>query len=319
MTKKVVIDCDPGIDDALALILAFHSPELEVVGISGVNGNVSLDKVMRNIEKILTLIRPETRPLVARGAERPLKGESFFAEHVHGEDGLGEWKTRSKTGEVWWRPFPGTAAEFLIQCASRSPGEITVIAVGPLTNVALALQESPERMKQIKEIVVMGGALGEKGNITPFAEFNFFVDPLAARTVLDSGIPATLVTLDATHGAPLTPQDMQIFEDKPGRFAEFLIESTGYDFMKRRFRRGRGAFYLHDPLAVAEVIIPDLFQKSRLPVFVETGEGDRYGQMREGEEGQTSPDQKADVCLSVDAGRFLQLFLSRLESQTGAE
>ncbi len=318
MRQKVIVDCDPGIDDALALILAFHSPELEILGISGVNGNVSLAKVMTNIEKILTLIKPQIRPRVARGADCPLQGECFFAEDVHGEHGLGDFRSEVAAGEEWWDLFPGSAAVFLAQTASRHPGEVTLIAIGPLTNLALALRHNPESMSRVKRIVVMGGALREKGNITAHAEFNFFVDPLAAQIVLDSGIPVTLVPLDVTHRVFLGVEEMAKLEAGCGPFGRFLIQATGYDFEKKKFRGGRKAFYLHDSLAVAAVIDPDLFEAAPIPAAVETREGERYGALREAERSDVPAGQRVDVCLRVDGGRFLKMFLSRLGAEYGS-
>ncbi len=314
MKKKIIIDCDVGIDDALALILAFHSAELEVLAVTGVNGNVSLEKVMKNIEKVLFLLKPPHRPFIARGARRPLQGDLLHAESFHGEDGLGGVKIQPWRGEVWWATFSGAAEELIEKMSRQHPGEITLIAIGPLTNLALGLQKNWEGMKPLKEIVIMGGALREKGNVTPYAEFNFFVDPLAAKMVLESGIPITLVPLDVTHQVPLTPEVMEK-RVKPlsNPFSHFIIQAAGYDSTKRKFRADRNVFYLHDPLAVGAVINPDLVRKERLPVLVETTEGEHYGQIREVAPEKISGDQKVDICLGVDAEEFLELFLSRLE------
>ena len=314
MKKKIIIDCDVGIDDALALILAFHSPELEVLAVTGVSGNVSIGKVMKNIEKVLFLLKPRHQPFMARGAGRPLQGDLVHAESFHGEDGLGGVKIHPREGEVWWKAFPGSAGELIAKMTSQHPGEITLIAIGPLTNLALALQKNREGMNQLKEIVIMGGAVREKGNVTPYAEFNFFLDPLAAKMVLESRIPTTLVPLEVTHQVPLTSEVMER-RIKPIQrpFSQFAVESTGYDFKSKEFRGGRKTFYLHDPLAVGVGIDPDLVRKKRLPVLVETTEGEHYGQVREVPAGQVLGHQKVDVCLGVDAEKFLELFLSRLE------
>ena len=314
MKKKIIIDCDVGIDDALALILAFHSPELEVLAVTGVSGNVSLEKVMKNIEKVLFLLRPFHLPFVARGAGRPLQGDPVHAESFHGEEGLGGAKIIPRKGEAWWKPFSGSAGALIEKLARQHPGEITLIAIGPLTNLALALQRDWEGMEQLKEIVIMGGAVREKGNVTPYAEFNFFFDPLAAKMVLEFRIPITLVPLDVTHRVPLTSEMMES-RIKPIQkvFSQFAVESTGYDFKRKQFRGGKKAFYLHDPLAVGVVINPDLVIKERRPVLVETTDGDHYGQIREIPAGQALRDQKVNVCWGVDAEKFLELFLSRLE------
>ena len=306
--KKVMIDCDVGVDDALALILAFHSPELDVKAITGVNGNVPLNQVFENIQKVLSLIQPQHKPPIARGADQPLKGKSVYAHSVHGKDGLGGAKIARKEGEEWWEIFPGRADELITKMARQYPNELTLIATGPLTNLALALQNDWEGMRKLKEVAIMGGAVRTKGNITPYAEFNVFVDPLAAKVVFESGLPITLVPLDVTQQVTLTPR---VIEErvKPTQnsFSQFVIEAIGYDLTAHRFQRGSELIYLHDPLAVGVVIDSDLVRKERLSVDVETGEEEHYGHISEVKEGS-----KIEVCLEVNSKRFLDLFLSRL-------
>jgi purine nucleosidase len=313
MKKKVIIDCDVGVDDALALILAFHSADLEVKGVTGVNGNVPLEKVFINIQKVLALIQPQQLPIIAKGADHPLRGEPRYSHSVHGEDGLGEAKINQKEREEWWQIFPGRAAELIPKMARQHPGEITLIAIGPLTNLALALREDPQGMKHLKEVVVMGGVVREAGNVTPFAEFNIYVDPLAAKIVFASGLPITLVPLDVTHqvflSSRLVERRVKPFRDP---FSQFVVEATGYDSQKGKFRAGADVFHLHDPLAVGAVIEPDLVRKERLSISVEAQEGERYGQTSE-YVGAGAPDgPKLEVCLGVKSEKFLELFLSRL-------
>jgi inosine-uridine nucleoside N-ribohydrolase len=307
MAKKVMIDCDVGVDDALALILALHSSELEVKAVTGVNGNVPLTLVFENIQKVLSLIRPQHEPLIAKGADQPLKGKTVYAHSVHGKSGLGEAKIELKEGEEWWKIFPNRADELIIKMARQYPNEMTLIAIGPLTNLALALQKDPEGMKKMKEVVIMGGAVRTKGNITPYAEFNIFSDPLAAKIVFESGLLITLVPLDVTHRVTLSPQWMEEKIKPLGNpLSKFVIEATGYDTMAEKFRN-KQRIYLHDPLAVGVVINPDLAKKERVAIHVETEEGEHYGQTAEVEEGM-----KTDVCLGVDPERFLELFVSAL-------
>ena len=313
MKKKVVIDCDVGVDDALALILAFHSPEIEVLAVTGVNGNVPLETVMPNIRKVLTLLRPVCPPLIAGGADRPLQGPAVHAQQVHGEDGLGGTKIHESENGRWWRLFPQPADDLILHLARENPHEITLIAVGPLTNLAWALEKDKEAMKKNNDLVIMGGAVRTAGNVTPHAEFNFYVDPLAARIVLDSGLPITLVPLDATHQVSLTPDAMEeeVWPmDNP--IARFVIQATGYDRGKSRFRNGQKEFYLHDPLAVGVGIRRDLVRTERLSLFVITEAGEHRGQSLERSDRERT-DAKIDVCLGVDRKEFLKLFLSRLE------
>jgi purine nucleosidase len=306
--KKVIIDCDVGVDDAFALILAFHSCELEVKAVTGVNGNVPLDQVFENIQKVLSLIHPQHGPLIAKGADRPLKGKAVYAHSVHGKDGLGGAKIERRKGEEWWQIYSGRADELITKMAHQYPNELTLIATGPLTNLALALQKDPEGMRKLKEVSIMGGAVRTKGNITPYAEFNIFSDPLAAKLVFESGLPITLVPLDVTHQVFLTPQ---VIEEKikpiNNSFSRFVIEAIGYDLNTHRFLRGSELIYLHDPLAAGVVIDPGLVKKERLPLDVEIEEGEHYGHISEVKEGP-----KVEVCLEVNPERFFELFVSSL-------
>jgi len=306
--KKVMIDCDVGVDDAFALILAFHSCELEVKAVTGVNGNVPLDQVFENIQKVLSLIHPQHGPLIAKGADRPLKGKTVYAHSVHGKDGLGGAKIERRKGEEWWQIYSGRADELITKMAHQYPNELTLIATGPLTNLALALQKDPEGMRKLKEVSIMGGAVRTKGNITPYAEFNIFSDPLAAKLVFESGLPITLVPLDVTHQVFLTPQ---VIEEKikpiNNSFSRFVIEAIGYDLNTHRFLRGSELIYLHDPLAAGVVIDPGLVKKERLPLDVEIEEGEHYGHISEVKEGP-----KVEVCLEVNPERFFELFVSSL-------
>ena len=308
MAIKVMIDCDVGVDDALALILAFRSPELEVKAVTGVNGNVPLEQVFQNIQYVLSLLQSKNKPLIAKGADRPLKGKSVYAHSVHGKSGLGRAKIDRSRGKEAWQIFPGQAAELIPKMARQYPGEMVLIATGPLTNLALAIQQDREGMENLKAVTIMGGAVRTSGNITPHAEFNIYSDPLAARIVLESGMPITLVPLDVTQQVFLTPSWMEE-KIKPvqNSFSRFVIEATGYDLKTRRFGN-QESIYLHDPLAVGVVIDPSLVKKERLSIHVQTGEAEEYGKTLEAEEGP-----KTEVCLGVDAKRFLELFLSRLE------
>lgn len=300
-----------GVDDALALIFAFHSPELSVEAVTAVNGNVPVKLGFENIKKVLDLIRPATRPLIAEGADRPLKGDPVYAFSFHGETGLGKAKLEQKEREARWQVPSEPADRLITRMARLHPGELTLIAIGPLTNLAIGLQKDPEGMKKLKEILIMGGAVRTSGNVTPHAEFNIFVDPVAARMILESGLPITLVPLDVTRQVCLTPQ---VMEEKirclDDRFSKFVFGATQYNAHTHRFIMGREVFHLHDPLAIALAIRKGLVGTERLPVDVETREGEYFGRTREVEAG--SP---IDVCFKVRTEAFLELFLSRLSSR----
>jgi inosine-uridine nucleoside N-ribohydrolase len=308
MAERIIIDCDVGVDDALALILAFHSPELRVEAITGVNGNVPLNLVLENIKKVLELIQPPTRPRIAEGADRPLKGEPVYAFSFHGETGLGRATLELEGGAPAWQVSSLRADELITTMARRHPDELTLVALGPLTNLALALQKDPEGMKKLKSILIMGGAVRVKGNVTPHAEFNIFVDPTAARRVLESGLPITLVPLDVTQKVCLTSEVMEeTIYPRNDRFSKFVFDVTQYDPAIHRFVMDRKIFHLHDPLAIAVAIRSELVETEKLSIDVDTREGDYFGRTREVE-----GEFPMEVCLKVRSEDFLQLFLSRL-------
>lgn len=307
MPKSVIIDCDVGVDDAFALILAFHSPELEVKAITAVNGNVPLNQVFENIQKVLSLIRPKKNPIIAKGADKPLRGRSIYAHSIHGKDGLGGAKIERKAEEKFWEIYSNSAYELIIDMVKTYEGGLIFIALGPLTNLALAIKKDPDALKKLKEIIIMGGAIRTGGNITPHAEFNIFSDPVAADIVFKSGFPITLVPLDVTHKVNLTSKYMEerlIPIQSP--FSKFITEATGYDQHTNMFRN-KELVHLHDPLAVGVVIDPTLVKKESLLISVETHEGEFYGKTSISKNGSA-----LEVSLDVDSTRFLELFLSRL-------
>jgi inosine-uridine nucleoside N-ribohydrolase len=312
--KKVIIDCDVGVDDALALILAFHSPELEVQAVTGVNGNVPLDRVFENIQKVLTLLRPLHQPWIARGADRPLEGAGIHAHDVHGGDGLGGAHIEAAPAQQGWRFYSRPAPELICRLARQDPGNLTLIAVGPLTNLALALKKDPAAIRELKEIIIMGGAVRTGGNITPYAEFNIFVDPLAASQVFQSGLPVSLIPLDVTRRVALTSRMMaEKILPMNNPFSKFIIEATGFDFKTEHFYGQRSSFYLHDPLAVAAAISLDIVKMEEVDLRVVTQKGEYFGQTAEVREKSSSEHKGIHVGFSVDAEKFVDLFISRLE------
>ena len=305
----VVIDTDPGIDDALALILALRSPELNVRAITVVHGNVPVDRGTRNAFRVLDLVGRRDVP-VAAGAAVPLLRELRTAEIVHGTDGLADLVTT----EVDVAPERLAGPALIVQTLEEAPEPVTVITLGPLTNVAVALAFAPQVVERIERIVAMGGAVRQEGNATPAAEFNILADPEAAAIVLRSGAPITLVPLDATMKA--------IF---PGEWSERLGEA---DDKVSRFAGGLGrhvtgiyreyygidGFALHDPLAVGVAVDPSLVDGQDLWVTVDTGQGiaagRTFGDFWHIPEPWGEPN--ARVALDVDAERFLRLYCERL-------
>ena len=305
----VLIDTDPGIDDALALMLALRSPELDVRGITTVHGNVPVERGTRNAFRILDLLDRRDIP-VAAGAAVPLLRELRTAEIVHGSDGLADLVTT----EVDASPDGAAGPAFLVRALEEADDPLTVITLGPLTNLAIALAFAPQVADRIERIVAMGGAVRSEGNATPAAEFNVLADPEAAAIVLRSGAPVTLVPLDVTMRT-IFPGEwsdrLRESEDPVERFAGGLgVHVTG---IYRQYY-GIDGFALHDPLAVAVALDPSLVDGQDLWVTVDTGDGLTAGKTFADFWHIPEPwgEPNARVALDVDADRFLRLFCERL-------
>jgi inosine-uridine nucleoside N-ribohydrolase len=260
VSSKIVIDCDPGHDDAIAILLALASPEVELVGVTTVAGNQTLDKTTRNALVTLEVGGRGDIP-VAAGADAPLSRELRTAAHVHGESGL----DGPELAEPRAQPVAEHAVDFLAEVID---GGTVLVPTAPLTNLALLLERHPEVRGRIEHIVWMGGAIGE-GNVTPAAEFNAFVDPEAAAVVFASGIPITMIGLDVTHQALFTRAHAERLREA-GRAGRFVAELS--DFFQRFHERSYGfeGSPIHDAMAVAHVIDPTLVTTRRANVAVET-------------------------------------------------
>jgi len=321
MSVPVLIDTDPGIDDALALLMALGSPEVAVEAISTVAGNVPVDLATTNLFRILEVAAPSPRPRVARGAPGPLRRALVSAAHVHGDDGLGGV---DRLVEPDGRPRypahdralePGDAADLILDTARRFAGRLVIIALGPLTNLAIALARDPTGLAGVASVIVMGGAIGVAGNVTPAAEFNVYVDPEAAAAVLQAGLPVHLVPLDVTRQVMLRREDLDGRLDRvPGRLARFVRDFTRHGFASG-LPDGDAGIALHDPLAAGAAIDPGALGFEPLHVEVE-----HEGQITRGltvadrrpiaDPGKVRPN--CQVAMRVDAPRFLRLFLERL-------
>ena len=322
MPKRVIIDTDPGIDDALALILALHSPELSVEAITTVNGNVGVDQCVRNSFRTLNAIAPPVFPPVARGCDRPLKRSPVAAEQVHGRDGLGgisklaDADGNPRYPEPTQSPLDRHAVDVILDLVQRYPGEITLVALGPLTNIATALEQNPKAMRDLGEVVIMGGSLDGRGNMTEFAEFNFYVDPHAAQRVVRSGLPATVVGLDVTHQTRLLLETVEQAAQKASTpLARFAYDISAGLIEGAAPRKAPG-FHLHDPLAVGVAIDPTFVESRVFSARVET-EGSTAG-MLVAEEGShqraVSTGGEIHGCVAVEADRFVRFFLERVFS-----
>jgi inosine-uridine nucleoside N-ribohydrolase len=301
---KVVIDCDPGHDDAIAILLALASPELELVGVTTVAGNQTIDKTTRNGLVTLEVGGRADIPLAA-GADAPLQRELRTAAHVHGETGL----DGPTLPEPSAQPVGKHAADFLAELIA--PGTV-LVPTAPLTNIALLLERHPEVRDRIDRIVWMGGAIAE-GNVTPAAEFNAFVDPEAAAAVFGSGIPITMIGLDVTHKALFTRAHAEELREA-GRAGRFVAELS--DFFQQFHERSYGfeGSPIHDAMAVAHVIDPALVTTRHVNVAVETSSELCDGRTVVDLRGVTGREPNADVGVDVDAERFLDLLVSRIGS-----
>lgn len=265
--RKIIIDTDPGQDDAVAILLALASPEdVEVLGITTVAGNVPLELTSRNA-LITCEVAGRTDVPVFAGCDRPLGHDLVTAEHVHGKTGL----DGPDLPEPKMRLSEGHGADFIINTLMRAPeGSVTLCTLGPLTNIASAIDRAPGILARAKEIVMMGGAYFEVGNITPAAEFNIYVDPEAADIVFKSGIRITVLPLDVTHKALVTVARNDAFRFVGNEQGRIVAEWT--DFYERfdRKKYGSAGAPLHDPCVIAYLIKPDLFSGRHINVEIET-------------------------------------------------
>ncbi|WP_422372372.1 nucleoside hydrolase [Hoeflea sp.] len=306
--RKIIIDTDPGQDDAAAIMLALASPEIEVLAITAVAGNVPLKLTSLNA-RIVTEIcgRPEI-PVFA-GADAPLKRKLVTAEHVHGKTGLDGVEIFEPA-----RPLEQAhAVDFIIETLLNAPEKtITLCALGPLTNIAMAFERAPEIIARVEQIVLMGGGYFEGGNITPSAEFNIYVDPEAARIVFASGVPLTMLPLDVTHKVLTTRSRVARLRANGNRASTEM--SSMLEFFERfdEEKYGTDGGPLHDPTVIAWLIDPDMFAGRRCNVEIETGSELTLGATVVDWWKVTGRPENALVIGGVDADRFFDLLIERL-------
>ncbi len=307
--KKIIIDTDPGQDDAVAILLALASPEdLEVLGITAVAGNVPLALTQKNARIVCELAgRRDVR--VFAGCDAPLSRTLVTAEHVHGKTGLDGPALPDPT-----MPLDDMhAVDFLIDTLrSEASGTVTLCPLGPLTNVATALQRAPDIAGRIEHIVLMGGAYFEVGNITPTAEFNIYVDPEAADIVFRSGVPLTVMPLDVTHKALTTRARVEAFRAMGTESGRMVAEWT--DFFERfdKEKYGSDGAPLHDPCVIAWLLRPDLFHGRHVNVMVETGSDLTLGMTVADWWGVTDRAPNAMFMGDVDADALFALMAERI-------
>ena len=306
--KRIIIETDPGIDDALAILLAIASPELALEGLSVVHGNCSLEQATRNGLSILELAGAGHIPL-AKGCDLPLVQPSLLAPETHGNTGLGY----AKLPEPRFKPVVQHGSDFLIEKILSNPGEITLVAVGPLTNVALAIRKEPRFAKAVKELIVMGGAIRHEGNTTALAEFNTFVDPHAAHIAFHAGIPTTLVPLDVTYQCILTAQDVERLMMIDSPIPKFIKKSTDFYMEYHDSYQGIKGCIINDPLALALTFVPGLCDYQELPVDVDISGGVSMGKTFADFYNYGKKPVNMKVALGVRPRDFIELFLERME------
>lgn len=309
MPKKILFDTDPGIDDACAILLALASPEISLGGLSVVHGNCSLEQASKNALSVLELAHATHIP-VAKGCDLPLVQPSFLAPETHGQTGLGY----AKLPEPRIKPTVQNGIDFLIEKILSAPGEITLVAIAPLTNVALAIRQEPRIVKSLKELMIMGGAIRSEGNTTALAEFNTYVDPHAAHIVYHAGIPTTLVPLDVTYQCILTPDDVKRIRKIDSPITKFVEDSTRfYMEFHDEFQSIEGCV-INDPLALALTFAPELCTYREMPVDVDISGGISMGKTVGDFYNYEKKPANMKVALGVKARDFIELFLERIET-----
>lgn len=305
----IIVDCDPGHDDAIALILALASPKLNVMAVTTSAGNQTPDKTLRNALRILTLLGRHDIP-VAGGAPKPLLRELIIADNVHGESGL----DGPNLPEPGFAPQALTAVELMAKTLRASTEPVTLVPTGPLTNIALLLSAHPELKAKIARIVLMGGSAGP-GNWTPAAEFNIYVDPEAAEMVFSAGVPITMCGLDVTHAAQVMDEDIERIRAITNPIARTVAELL--DFFMIYHRDPKWGFVgapLHDPCTIAWLLRPELFTGIECHVSVET-QGQYTVGMTVVDRYRLSPHEpNATVLLGVERQGFIDLLVEQLQA-----
>ncbi|ONH98874.1 hypothetical protein PRUPE_7G270100 [Prunus persica] len=313
--KKIIIDTDPGIDDAMAIFVALQSPEVEVIGLTTIYGNVYTTLATRNALHLLEVAGRTDIP-VAEGSHVTItKGTKLrIADFVHGADGLGNQNFPPPKG----KPIEQSAAAFLVEQANLYPGKVTVVALGPLTNIALATQLEPAFAKNIGQIVLLGGAFAVNGNVNPAAEANIFGDPDAADIVFTSGADILGVGINVTHQVVLTDADREKLARSNGKFAQYLCKVLDVYFSYHRDAYSTKGVYLHDPTTLLAAVNPSLITYTEGVVRVQTNGITRgltilYNkQKRFGEVTEWSDKPTVKVAVTVDAPAVVNLVMERL-------
>ncbi len=299
MKKPIIIDCDPGLDDAIAIFMIINNPNFNIRAVTPVAGNQTVDKTSKNALDLTDYAGSDVP--VAIGAARPLFKKLVTAEHVHGKTGLGDISLPHSH-----RAFSGlNAFEMIYQEAERHENELEIIALGPLTNIAITLLKYPDIKEKIKRITIMGGSCG-CGNDTPAAEFNIYADSDAAKIVFDSGIPLTMVGLDATHKAMVYEEEINEISGYNNKVAQVAarILTNSLSFCRKHGFEGS---VMHDPLAMACVMDPSVISTKKLRVDIETKGAFTNGKTVADIFNVTGKKANADVAMDINRERFIKI------------
>ncbi len=308
MPKHIILDSDPGIDDSLAILLALASPEIVLDGISTIHGNASTAQVTRNALAILELAKAGDIP-VYKGCDLPLVKESLLSPETHGNSGLGY----AKLSEPQSRPQIKHGCDFLIESILSSQNEITLVAIGPLTNVAMAIRKEPRIVEKVKEVFIMGGAIQHAGNTTALAEFNTFVDPHSAHIVFHSRMPITLTPLDVTYQCIFLKADLDRLLRIDSPITKFIADATRFYMEFHDEYQKIDGCVINDPMTLALTFMPEICDYQELVVDVDistgVGLGNTFADFYNYE--KKAPNMK--VAMGVRPRMFMELFLERME------
>jgi inosine-uridine nucleoside N-ribohydrolase len=306
--KRIIIDTDPGVDDALTFLLALASPEIKLEALTISHGNVPLEIATRNALAILELAHASHIP-VAAGSMVPLVQPLCTSADVHGESGIGNSQLPTPRA----KPVPRHAVDYLIEKILVEPNEVSIFAIAPLTNIALAIRKEPKFAKSVKEMVIMGGAIKEAGNMSPLAEFNIFVDPHAAHIVFHSGIPITLVPLDVTHQCVMEQKHIDRLMKINSPISRFIRDALQV-YLKSALELGYQGSSLHDPLTLATILAPELLTLKEYYVDVDISGGVSMGKTYADIFKITKKPVNMKVAMDVRGDDFVELFLQRMET-----
>jgi pyrimidine-specific ribonucleoside hydrolase len=308
MTKRnIIIDCDPGHDDVMAILLALaNQDKLNILGVTTVAGNQTLEKVTLNLRKLYTYLGISTP--AASGAARPIIRELVLGSDVHGESGLDGWNFPEPTFQL----DSTNAVTFLREKIMNAEGKVTLVPVGPLTNIGLLFSVFPEVKEKIEAISLMGGSI-YAGNHTPHAEFNIYVDPEAAKVVFDSGIPIIMSGLEVTHKASITEEEIAELRAMDGKVTKMCGELL-YFYTRYHHREGYSSYPLHDVCSVMYLLHPEIFKYKDLQVEIDTSDGPHRGRTAaDNREWVKYERPNTRVLLDIDREKFIEIFIGGLK------